>query len=219
MRLPTGAPPLPLVPLSAAPCLAVPPSGCRCHPGDRCSCCPVCTVNRLHGTAFPALHCTAPITAEQYNELDPAMIASLGDSSFLLRVPRVSVRLGGSSASLPPACTRLLRPHAAAAPPRGWSGHACKPWACSRPALLLPSTLPPSLPASPPFPAPLNRSCSMCGWSRRWRWMCGWMRVPTWSSRAGSAREWDALPAARRAACRCPQAAQCTAGHAIASDW
>lgn len=32
------------------------------------------------------------LPTEQYNELDPSMIESLGGSRFLLRVPRVSVR-------------------------------------------------------------------------------------------------------------------------------
>jgi hypothetical protein len=40
---------------------------------------------------------------EAYNELDPGMIKALGGSSFLLKVPRISVRPAPAQRSTPPA--------------------------------------------------------------------------------------------------------------------
>ena len=61
----------------------------RLHPPSR-----VCRVLQDRGGAL-SLDAYMRLPTEQYHELDPAMISSLGGSAFLLRVPRVSVRGGG----------------------------------------------------------------------------------------------------------------------------
>jgi hypothetical protein len=87
---------------------------------------------------------------EQYNELDPAMIKALGGSSFLLKVPRLTVRrilFYNAFCNYPAEEERCLLIQFCNLPLQVGLADPLLNWPMS-------------------FPPPVC-SCSMCGWNRR----------------------------------------------------